>query len=330
MNKKNIDIILPWRIGDALLNIPMLVCLKQLNEQTNSNYRIRILTQPFLSKLFKATDIFDCKPLSLARRAISHFNPSDKAFFVETTSKNFGYYAKKTYGLSNPCKKRLKFDVEMPFLNLDNLNENLPSKLVSFLRDEKKLSLYTVSLFGVCLELGYSVDQIIETFDFKLDSVSLEKFSKPVKAVCQDKYVVFCMEAAYGRKGDAFRRWDENNFFEIAHRCNKDLSLKSVFVGLDTSVKLPDKDYLIDKRKKLNLFQLAQLLKLSECYIGNDTGPLHIANLVQKRSIGVYFREKSLTDFSPLFPELNVQIFKPEGPEDVLTLVTDLLSKPVK
>ena len=60
---KRIDIILPWRIGDAILNIPMLVCLKQLNERYNYNNKIRIIAQPFLSKLYAPLDIFECKPL---------------------------------------------------------------------------------------------------------------------------------------------------------------------------------------------------------------------------------------------------------------------------
>jgi len=43
---KRIDIILPWRIGDTILNIPMLVCLKQLNEKYNN--KIKIIAQPLL------------------------------------------------------------------------------------------------------------------------------------------------------------------------------------------------------------------------------------------------------------------------------------------
>ncbi|MEI8389715.1 MAG: hypothetical protein WCG23_07490 [bacterium] len=58
---KKIDIILPWRIGDAVLNIPMLVALKQLNQKYDDNNEIKIIAQPFLSKLYAPLGIFECK-----------------------------------------------------------------------------------------------------------------------------------------------------------------------------------------------------------------------------------------------------------------------------
>jgi len=78
---KKIDIILPWRIGDAILNIPMLVALKQLNEKYNDNNKIRIVTQPFLTKLYAPLEIFECKSLTVGRRLISHLKPADVVFF---------------------------------------------------------------------------------------------------------------------------------------------------------------------------------------------------------------------------------------------------------
>jgi hypothetical protein len=49
LKNKRIDIILPWRIGDAILNIPMLVALKQLNEKYKDNNEIKIIAQYPLS-----------------------------------------------------------------------------------------------------------------------------------------------------------------------------------------------------------------------------------------------------------------------------------------
>jgi len=42
----------------------MLVCLKQLNEKYNHNNEIKIIAQPFLSKLYAPLGIFECYPLS--------------------------------------------------------------------------------------------------------------------------------------------------------------------------------------------------------------------------------------------------------------------------
>lgn len=324
--KEIIDIILPWRIGDAVLNIPMLVCLKQLNEKAGSKFRFRIVTMPFLFELFSSLNIFECRKLNLLTKMKSSIMPSSQAFFVETTRKHFGYKSKKAFGLTNPSKKIVKYSKEMLFLDLDNIQNVLPSELISFLRDKYSLPLYSISLFGVCLELGYSVEQIMDAFDFTPDSFSITKFSLK-NLVSAEKYMVFCMEAAYGKKGEAFRRCDEQYYFEIADKCYSDYGIKSVFVGIDKAIDIPSESHFIDMRRKLNLFELACVLRSSICYVGNDTGPLHIANIMQKPSIGVYFREKSLTDFSTMFPKLNTQVYNPCGSGEIIAAFNDLLEK---
>jgi len=314
---KKIDIVIPWRIGDAILNIPMFVCLKQLNEKYNDNNKISIIAQPFLSKLYAPLDIFECKPLSIIRRAISNIIPADIAIFTETINTNWGYRAKTTYGLTNTFKKIIKFDNELPFMNIKAFRELMPEELISFLQDKYGLSFYSIKLFGILLELGYSAEQIIDTFDFSPDYLALNNFSESNHPVTNEKFVVFCMEAAYGRKGDANRRWDENYYIDIAKKGHEEFGLKSVFVGIDKSFKLPEDSNFIDLRKKLNLFQLAQILKSAVYYIGNDTAPLHIANIMQTPSIGAYFMQLSVTDFGPIFPELNIKVYCPEKPEDL-------------
>jgi len=321
---KKINIILPWRIGDAILNIPMLVCLKQLNEKYKDNNKIKIIAQPFLYKLYAPLGIFECKPLTLGRKIISNLKPDDIAFFPETINANWGYKAKLTYGLTNNCKKAIKFNHEMPFMNINKFKEFLPAELISFLQDKCHLSLYSISLFGILLELGYTTEQIINTFKLSPDSLALNNFNGFSHPVMNEKYLVFCMEAAYGRKGDAFRRWEENNYIEIANKCFKDFGFKSVIVGVSQAFKLPDNSYFIDLRKQLDLFQLAHLIKSSVYYIGNDTAPLHIANIMQRPSIGVYFREESLTEFNPVFPKLNTKIFSPQSSDEVYDIFTNL------
>ena len=280
---KSVDIIIPWRIGDAILALPMLLCLKQLNEKYKSGLKIRIVAHKPLFKMFSSLKVFQCVKLTLVNKAFSQILPSDKGFFLQTTSKNIGYKSKVTYGLSNPFKKLLKYSIEAPFLQTDSEGEHIPFVLMDFLKEKYNFPIYAITLFGLCLELGYSVEQITNTFKFSSDFLSIENFSR--QSFSQDKYLVFCMEAAYGKKGDAYRCWKEDNFFQIAEKCHSQFNLKSVFVGLNNSVKIPDKPYFVDLRKKLDLFNLASVMKSSVGYIGNDTGPLHIANIMQKPSV---------------------------------------------
>lgn len=314
---KRIDIVLPWRIGDSVLNIPMLVALKQLNEKYNNNNTVRIIAQPFLSKLYAPLGIFKCEPLTIKSKVLSHLKPADIAFFTETINSNWGYTAKKTYGLTNTFKKVIKFNDELPFMNINNFREYIPEELISYLQDKYGLSQYSISLFGIILALGYSSQQIIKTFDFNPDCLTLNNFKEFSHPVMNEKYVVFCMEAAYGKKGDANRRWDENYYIKIANKCLEEFNLKAVFVGINQEFKIPENSNFIDLRKQVDLFQLAQVLKSAVYYIGNDTAPLHIANIMQTPSIGAYFMNHSLTDFGPVFPNLNIKVFCPKIPEEL-------------
>jgi hypothetical protein len=46
---------------------------------------------------------------------------------------------------------------------------------------------------------------------------------------------------------------------------------------------------------------------------------------MQKPSLGVYFREASTRDFTPVFPQLNKVIFNPENVDEVFSQIKLLL-----
>jgi ADP-heptose:LPS heptosyltransferase len=314
---KKIDIILPWRIGDSVLNIPMLSCLKQLNEKFADNNTYRIVAKPFLTKLHSPVGIFETIELTTKTRLFSNIMPADVAFFTETINTNWGYTAKIKYGRTNPYKKIIKYHKEMPFLLPNSFHEYFPQELVEFLREKHKFSQYASCLFGIVLEMGYTSEQIIQNFEFSHEKIALDNFIGYENKLLNGKYVVFCMEAAYGKKGDANRRWNENYYLEIAEKCHKEYNLNSVFVGVNQEFAIPKKRHLIDLRKQVNLFELAQILKNAEFYIGNDTAPLHISNIMKTPSVACYFMKHSFPEFSPMFPEINTQVYCPQSPEEM-------------
>ena len=321
MKKKNISIILPVRIGDSIMSIPMLLCLKQLNEKYQSNLGIKVITRPFLHRLFSELNLFNCKSMSMFEKAKSILNTPHKAFFLETTNKNLGYTSKKSYGNDNPCKKLLKFSQQLPYLNFREVENHLPKELISFLQNKYGLCFYSISHFGICLDLGFSVEQIINTFQLYPEIIDLKNFQKPL---IKGLYIVGCMEAGYGRKDNEHRFWEKENHYETARKCYEDYRIKTVFIGVDTSFRLPNREYIIDFRKKLNLYEAACLIKSSLGYIGNDTGPLHIANLMQKPSISLYFKENLLAGY-PFFPKLNIQVYKPQNIDELYDKVKHIL-----
>ena len=151
MKKHAVDIILPNRIGDAVMTLPVIVCLKQLIESGDKSFKIKLLCIPALVKLFKALNLFDVEELNISTKVKSWLNPSDKAFFLETTSKNLGYHAKKTYGLTNSSKKLIKYSAEANYLHFNQTEKSLSKDLTNFLRTRYDLSWCSIRYFGICL-----------------------------------------------------------------------------------------------------------------------------------------------------------------------------------
>jgi len=329
---EKIDIVLPSRIGDSILSIPAAVCLGQLNRKYAGDLRVRVITKPFLVKLFSSLGLFECRGMNFAQKTKSLVLPADRAFFVETTYDNFGFLAKQSYGTANPFKKFLKFSHQpiyhkfsaSPFpATWEEIKNTFPEKLVGFLLEEAKLPWYSACLFGICLELGYSAGQIIETYDHSKIFAASDRISPQKK---DDDYIVFCAEAGYGRKHLNERCWDIDGYCEIAEKCAEEYGLKAVFVGMNSKQPLPQKDYVEDLRAKVNIYELAQVMKGAKCYVGNDTGPMHVANLMKTRSVAVYFKEEHMTGFSPIFAELNTKVFRPQAIEQVYDNVVKVLN----
>jgi len=88
--ERKIDIILPNRIGDSIMSLPSILCLKQLLESSNpDNYpKVTLFSSNDLTDVFQALNIFEVKRMSLKAKMKSWFKPADLAFFLYTSSKN--------------------------------------------------------------------------------------------------------------------------------------------------------------------------------------------------------------------------------------------------
>lgn len=309
------------RIGDSILSLPALFCLEQLNKKYNSGYSFKVLTRPLIHPVLKSIlaqlNSFECVPMSTAEKIKSFLNTPEQVFFLETTNENLGYFSKKSYGRTNRNKKFIKFTNEFIYIVQERIRENFPQNLSAFLIDEKKLSMYSAAVFGICLEAGYSPEQIIEIFEFSPDSVCTNVFASQKFYNPYEKYIVFCMEAGYGRKEQKNRYWNEENYFRISRDIFAQFAVKSAFIGVNKGIPLPCEEFIRDFRGELSLFESACMLKNSIGYVGNDTGPLHLANIMNKPSVSVYFAQHLMYESSPIFYELNTQFYNPESPEEV-------------
>jgi hypothetical protein len=214
--------------------------------------------------------------ISLSAKISSWLAPADKAFYLSTTTKNLGYHSKTSYGLRMSNKKRIRYSINLSYMSYPNPATVLPGELVEFLRSGFGLSGYSIKHFGICLEMGYTVEQIRQTFRFDPGYLTFRDDYFDWKPDMMLKYLVFCMEAgARSKKSNADRRWEPGYFLDIAETAYRKHGVHAVFIGVTNFPELPDKPYFFDFRQKLNLKRTAMLLHNSEGYVGNDTGPLH-------------------------------------------------------
>jgi len=304
---EKIDIVLPSRIGDCILSFPSICCLKQLQAKIpDKKFDITLYSTNKLTQLIAALNLFPTKQFSNSRKFQTFLKPPEHAVFFEPSSRNIGYRAKKTYGIE-VAGKNIKYSVNMEYLHVEKAANVLPDSFYDKLNIDYNFSRSSVSYFGLLLELGYTEEEIFANFDFSLNSLNFEnEITNWTPNI--ENYIVFCMEAAYGRKKDYDRRYKEKMYFDISDRIYEKFGLKSVYIGIDTSVSLPDKEYYFDLRKKIDFLQIAKVMQLSKGYIGNDTGPLHLANIVKSKSIGIYARERTMDTYHPIFNEINIMI----------------------
>jgi|688.fasta_scaffold06590_16 hypothetical protein len=334
---EKLEILLPNRIGDAIMSLPAILCLKQLTEKYDQNkFQISLYPPTRLFEIVWSLDLFETKKLDEIQIFKSWINPSDRTIVLDSSSRHIGIRTKKSYGEIIPTKWSARFSVDLPYLDLDKTEAKLPKELINFLGNEYKLSLAIIRYFGLCLEMGFTTAQIIETFRLQKDFLEVMKRGldddAPVKwlpwepTLAKGSYLIFCMEAAYGTKREEKRRWQENNFIDLADKIYEEYKLLSVFIGTDKEVKLPKKEYLVDMRQRLSLFQVAQLMEFSKAYIGNDTGPLHLANLIQIPSLCIYLSTEPQT-YGPIFADLNFPLINPKSLDESIDAADNFLRK---
>lgn len=318
-------IVLPNKLGDAILSLPLVICLRQLAASFGPRGAVvEVVTYAPLIEVFAAVGITSVTQMTLTARLRSWLAPPDKAFFLIATSKNFGYYARSTYGRRQRNKLLVQYDHDLKCIG----GEPLPDDLTRYLTRECRLPRYAVRQFGIALELGYTVEQILSTFTFSRQNLPLDRSLLSTKPTVASPYLICCMEAAGGKgRHNDQRRWVADHYLSIARRIREQHGCSIAFIGIAADPPIPLQDGFQDLRGTLNLWQLFQLMTGAAGYFGNDTGPLHMANLAGIPSVGVYPGEN---DHSPLFSELNNVVMRPTSPDDVYPAVQRLMNFQVK
>ena len=317
---ERVTVVLSNKLGDSILSLPLILCLRKLGAAFESpEFMIDFISYQPLKEVFESVGAHSVTQMSLGGKIKSWFNPPDRAFFLIASSKNFGFHARTTYGLRQSNKWMTRFDHDLKFLR----SEPLPIQLVQYLSTECGLPPFSVRQFGIVLELGYSVEQIISTFSFSSESLPIDNSRLTDEQKIAAPYLICCIEAASGRgKRNDHRRWVAEHYLAIAEKIREQHDLRIAFVGISSDPPVPAADGFLDLRGKLNLWQLFKLAAGAIGYFGNDTGPMHMANLARIPTVGVYPAEN---DYAPMFGELHTALIAPASPDDVYPSVQRMI-----
>ena len=108
------------------------------------------------------------------------------------------------------------------------------------------------------------------------------------------------------------KRWATSNFIEIAKRIHKKQLGTPVFIGRSEEKQLLDPyrkelgaDFL-DLTGKTSLSELLTLLSRADLYLGNDSGPAHLAALLHRKIILIFSGTNDFKRWAPWSPQLRL------------------------
>ena len=122
-----------------------------------------------------------------------------------------------------------------------------------------------------------------------LSAGDVENAAKHLQAIGAENFIVYHTGA---RK--ALRRWPAANFAALADYAYKQFNLNSVFVG--TPDELPQIQAItslmetpsITATENLSITELAALISKARAFVGNESGPLQIADAMNVRSLSFF------------------------------------------
>lgn len=140
-------------------------------------------------------------------------------------------------------------------------------------------------LRGLNLEVPVSAKVALPTCSTDLEKIRAWLRSQAVN----DSFVVINPGASWASK-----RWETDRFAEVSSHIWNSYSMRSIVTWAgDEERSMADRMVALAPNcaiaaPQTNLLQLAALCQLAACFIGCDTGPLHIAAGVGTRCIGLY------------------------------------------
>ena len=299
LSPKKILVIQLWGIGETVLTLPAIEALRLKYPQS----RIEILTTSRNKDVY-----FENKNINDTIQA--KLNPFSIIWFI----------------LKNFRKYELAIDME-EYLNISSIITFFASKFSVGFSHESRSKLYTVKVayndkqhaaltfLDLIKAIGtqYELKKLPGLNFSSKDKKFVDNFLKKNKIKKGDFLACVAPGAAESAKS---RMWPHERYAELCDEMLARHNIKIIFAGTQNESELIDeiikkiehKERAINSAGKVSLIQLFYLVSKCRIFIGNDSGPMHIAAAQGVKTLGL-FGPNLPQRFGP-FGEGNVGLYK--------------------
>ena len=272
-------------LGDILLSLPALKALRQLHEEAE----ISLLVARRVLKMAEKITLID-KAYFLSPKAGGFF--ANTVTLLKLRSEHFDLAINMRSLISNSGAGKLKlllWGISPKVKAGRNTEQRGDFFDVSIPEDEKSKKHELMYNKELVESLGAKVTDCNINWEIDIES------RRKIEAILKEKGVnLEDILIGVHPGGRASRRWPLDNFLEVINRLSEKSSYKFVVSGgpdekeLGDCIKRKAKTAVVDLSGRINLEELFALIKRCDCFISNDTGPMHIAAVFKTPLVAIF------------------------------------------
>lgn len=304
---KNILILKPERIGDAILATPTFQAIRQhfpdayIGLVVSYNVRDAMNGNPFVNEIFT----FKAKGISAIIKEISTIKRL-KALQFDLAVILYPTFWCNIVALFSGARHRVGYDFHN---NGFFLTVKIPYMCESIVKHEVEVNLDVVRAIGVDIEkkeLFVNISEEAERYIIEfLDKRGLK-----------DEGFVVIHPGAF----EEYIRWNEREFAKVADRIIEEQNMKVILLAGPGEQGLANRVARLMKKRpivasNLKLSQTVSLIKRAILFIGNSTGPMHIAAALKIPVVAIFGNIHPLDSYQKWGPygEKNIVVHKDVG-----------------
>jgi len=290
-------------IGDIILSGSALRALRQTFPDAKISLLVTGRSYDFVKKLPYIDQVFKFYVTYGGKQPLAGIFHNFKTLFY-LRSLNFDVAVNMRSLISKNSVKKIKllFDIVNPGMSVGRDTEGMGGFF------DKKIK---ESIIGKKHEIDYICDLLtllgVEVKDKNVELRVEQKSEKEVKKILE-QHNISENDLLIGIHpgGRPSRRWPKEKFVELINKLSKELSCRVVLTAgrsetaLSEAIKSKSEVDIINLGAQINLDELIALIKRCDCYVSNDTGPMHIAAVLKAPLVAI-FGAGDVTHYDPRF-----------------------------